>query len=192
MRSEDERWQVVVGLARAGESPVHAAERVLLAGTGLEATGRVYPLRHVYTGENVSGEAFAVGAPRGWEPAAGLGAAEHRWCSFDEACGELPSSGAREAVRLLEGRLPGRRRQLTLERSRSPAVFFLRFGTEAVASEAAGILREDGFEVRLAADSAGWLVSAEGQVRGDSFDVAERALTDLAAARGGAYEGSRR
>jgi len=35
-------------------------------------------------------------------------------------------------------------------------------------------------------------VSARGDVRVDSFDVAERALTALAEARGGRYAGGRR
>jgi hypothetical protein len=90
------------------------------------------------------------------------------------------------------GRRPRLRRRLTLRRPRTPAVFFLRFGSEADADEVADVLRADGYSVEVGAEPAHWLVTARGDVRADSFDVAERALTVLAEARGGRYEGCRR
>jgi dihydroneopterin triphosphate diphosphatase len=179
-------WHVVAGGVEDGESYMEAAERELLEATGLEASGRVHSL-------NVeTAEAFAVQVGPGWEPRLNEEHSEYRWCSFDAAVELVCRPDVKESLRILERRLPQRRRRLTLRRPRTPAVFFLRFPSEEAAAEIGEVLREDGYAVSIAAELAHWLVSARGQVRKDSVDVAERALADLAAARGGAYAGYRR
>ena len=63
---------------------------------------------------------------------------------------------------------------------------------EAAAEEIGEVLRDDGYSVAVEAEPAHWLLTARGDVRVDSFDVAERALTALAESRGGRYAGCRR
>jgi dATP pyrophosphohydrolase len=188
-------WHVVAGGVREGETGLEAAERELAEETGLRARGGVHALdrRYAYgvgAGE-VTVETFAVEAPAAWEPELNEEHSGYRWCSFDAAVELVRWADVRESLRLLEERLPRRRRHLTLRRPRRPAVFFLRFGDPRAAEEVAQVLREDGYSASVAAEPAHWLVEARGLVRQDSFDVAERALSALAKAKGGRYAGCR-
>jgi hypothetical protein len=181
-----EGWSVVTAAPGEGETPAAAAARALRQVTGLEAP--VHSLR------GPEGSAwFALEPPRGWEPELGAGHVEYRWCAFGEAAVLVGGGGEAEGLRLLESRLRRRRSfRLTLRRPRSPGVFFLRFGEEGPAHETAAVLRADGYDVSVEAEPAHWLVRARGNVRRDSFDVAERALAALAEAKGGSFVGSRR
>jgi hypothetical protein len=80
---------------------------------------------------------------------------------------------------------------IELRRPRVRAVFFLRFDAEDAARAIGSVLEGDGYAVDLAKEPAHWLVSARGDVRKDSFDVAEAALTQLAETRGGRLAGWR-
>jgi dATP pyrophosphohydrolase len=194
---DDSYWHVVAGGVEEGESFGAAAVRELLEETGLSAKGRVHALRRSYAytgpGGEVQGECYAVEAPSGWEPALNEEHAEYRWCSFAEAAELVRWREVAECLLLLRDRV-GRRPRLrfTVKRPRSPGVFFLRFPSAESAEDAAGVLREDGFDVRIEAEPAHWLLSAHGQVRTDSFDVAEQAFRVLAEAKGGRYAGCRR
>jgi dATP pyrophosphohydrolase len=189
-------WHVVAGGVEAGESELAAAERELAEETGLAAHGRVHALNRRYAyvvgGREVTVDAFAVEALPEWEPTLNEEHSEYRWCSFGAAVELVRWSDVAESLRLLERRLPKRRRHLTLKRPREPAVFFLRFPAESAAEEVGAVLRDDGYAVSIEAEPAHWLVEARGAVRADSFDVAEQALTALAEAKGGRYAGCRR
>jgi dATP pyrophosphohydrolase len=204
-------WHVVAGGVEEGESYARAAERKLLEETGLEAPGRVHPLRHRYvyslvelphelralydpSAARVTVEAFATEAPAGWTPRLNEEHSEYRWCSFADAIEIVRWPEVKEALLLLDSRLPRgrRRRQLILKRPRLPATFFLRFASEESAEEVGEILRADGYDVTFDAEPAHWLLIARGQVREDSFDVAASALEALAEAKGGCYAGYRR
>jgi dihydroneopterin triphosphate diphosphatase len=192
---EDSYWHVVAGRLEEDETSAAAAVRELREETGLDAA--VHPLRRRYTwpveGGEAEGECFAVEAPEAWEPVLNEEHSEYRWCSFAEAARLVHWPEVGECLLLLESRVRRRRRvRLTFKRPRTPAVFFLRFGTEADAEEVGEVLRGDGYAVAVEAEPAHWLVTARGQVRVDSFDVAEQALTALAEARGGRYAGCRR
>ena len=195
---EDAYWHVVAGGLERGETFDAAAVRELREETGLSAEGRVHPLRRRYTwtgehGGEVEGECYAVEAPAGWEPVLNEEHSEYRWCSFEEAAELVRWPEVGDCMRLLETRARRRPRlRFAVKRPRTPAVFFLRFGSEAAAEEVGDVLRADGYSVAVEAEPAHWLVSARGDVRVDSFDVAERALTALAEARGGRYAGCRR
>jgi len=195
---EDSYWHVVAGGLEEGETFGAAAVRELREETGLSAEGQVHPLRRRYTwagegGADVEGECYAVEAPAGWEPVLNEEHSDYRWCSFEEAAELVRWPEVGECLRLLETRVRRRPRlRFTVKRPRTPAVFFLRFGSEAAAEEVGDVLRADGYSVVVEAEPAHWLVSARGDVRVDSFDVAERALTALAEGRGGRYAGCRR
>jgi dihydroneopterin triphosphate diphosphatase len=194
---EDAYWHVVAGGVEEGETFGAAAGRELREETGLVAERGVHPLRRRYTwtarDRLVTGECFAAEAPAGWEPVLNEEHTDYRWCSFEEAAELVRWPEVAECLLLLRGRIRRRPRQrFAVKRPRTPALFFLRFATESAAEEVAEVLRADGYAVEVEPEPAHWLVSARGDVRLDSFDVAERALTALAEHKGGRYVGYRR
>ena len=192
---EDSYWHVVAGAVEEGESPRAAAGRELREETGLAAEVHSLQRRYRWTAENggeVEGECFAVEAPAGWEPVLNEEHSTYRWCSFDEAAELVHWPEVGDCMRLLESRVRRRPRlRFTVKRPRSPGVFFLRFETDDAAREVADVLEADGYRVEIDREPSHWLVTARGEIRVDSFDVAERALTALAESRGGRYAGGR-
>jgi dihydroneopterin triphosphate diphosphatase len=192
---DDSYWHVVAGGVEEGESSRAAAMRELSEETGLTAEVHALDRRYRWLGEGgeVEGECYAVEAPAGWEPVLNEEHSTYRWCSFADAAELVRWPEVGECLRVLESRVRrGPRLRFTVKRPRMAGAFFLRFPAEAPAREVADVLRADGYEVAVDQEPSHWLVTARGDVRVDSFDVAELALTALAESRGGRYAGCRR
>jgi 8-oxo-dGTP pyrophosphatase MutT (NUDIX family) len=192
---DDSYWHVVAGGVEEGESPRAAAMRELSEETGLAAEVHALDRRYRWLGHGgeVEGECYAVEAPVGWEPVLNEEHSTYRWCSFADAAELVRWPEVGECLRVLESRVRRRPRlRFTVKRPRTAGEFFLRFPAEAAAREVADVLRADGYEVAVDQEPSHWLVTARGDVRVDSFDVAELALTALAESRGGRYAGCRR
>jgi dATP pyrophosphohydrolase len=192
---DDSYWHVVAGAVEEGESPRAAAMRELREETGLTAEVHALERRYRWTarGGEVEGECYAVQAPAGWEPELNEEHSTYRWCSFAEAAELVRWPEVGECLRVLESRFRQRpRRRFTVKRPRTRGEFFLRFPAEGPAREVADVLRADRYEVAVEQEPSHWLVTARGDVRVDSFDVAEVAMSALAESRGGRYAGCRR
>jgi 8-oxo-dGTP pyrophosphatase MutT (NUDIX family) len=112
-------WQGVTGAPEWGEEDEDGAAREVLEETGLDVSGRLWPVGYRYdlhpSGsewvdwdalygpgvESVPEEVYAAEAPLGWEPT--LQPREHdayRWCAVDDALGLLAYEENRTALRL--------------------------------------------------------------------------------------------
>ena len=106
-------WQAVHGGIEPGETAVDAAERAVLAATGI-ADAAVYSADFVNQVFDHTRDAIVLApalvffAPGGVPVAVGEDFSDHAWCDRDEAIGRLPWSGQRWAVRHIDDLLgPG-------------------------------------------------------------------------------------
>jgi 8-oxo-dGTP pyrophosphatase MutT (NUDIX family) len=117
-------WHLVAGALEQGEAAAAAARRELREETGLEApvVDLALDLRYALAGdppeararfapgtEWIAVQAFAAGAPAGWEPELDDEHVDHRWLDADGAVALLAYPEPREAVRAAAELLEGRR-----------------------------------------------------------------------------------